>query len=94
LEGDAAKILVSDDGCGMSQDLMEQVFFPFFTTKGVGSGTGLGLSISYGIVKGLGGNIEVESQLGKGTTFIITLPVRNLGLRSGDPPKTRGSNDD
>ena len=90
LAGGAVQIQVSDDGCGMSQDLMERVFFPFFTTKGVGKGTGLGLSISYGIVKGMGGNIEVESQLGQGTTFIITLPVTRRRSRSGVPASTRG----
>ena len=89
--GRAVQIRVSDDGCGMSQDLMERVFFPFFTTKGVGKGTGLGLSISYGIVKGLGGNIEVESELGKGTTFIITLPVARASKRSKVLPTARGN---
>ena len=74
-QNDSVQIRVSDDGCGMTKDVMEQVFFPFFTTKEVGKGTGLGLSISYGIVKALGGNIEVESQRGVGTTFVITLPM-------------------
>jgi len=90
LARDAVQIQVSDDGCGMSQDLMERVFFPFFTTKGVGKGTGLGLSISYGIVKGLGGNIEVESEPGKGTTFTITLPVARPSSRSEALPTARG----
>jgi len=90
LANDTVKIRVSDDGCGMSQDLMERVFFPFFTTKGVGKGTGLGLSISYGIVKGLGGNIEVESRLGQGTTFIITLPMARPSSRFRGLVRARG----
>jgi two-component system NtrC family sensor kinase len=76
-EDGSVRIQITDNGCGMPQELMERIFFPFFTTKGVGKGTGLGLSISYGIVKGLGGNIEVESRMGHGTSFIITLPVRH-----------------
>jgi len=90
LANDTVKIRVSDDGCGMSQDLMERVFFPFFTTKCVGKGTGLGLSISYGIVKGLGGNIEVESRLGQGTTFIITLPMARPSSRFRGLVRARG----
>ena len=87
LAGDELQILVGDDGCGMSQELMEKVFFPFFTTKEVGKGTGLGLSISYGIIKGLGGNIEAQSEVGKGTTFTVTLP---LAERSGRAVFSRG----
>ena len=81
-EDGLVRIRITDNGCGMSKELMERVFFPFFTTKGVGKGTGLGLSISYGIVKGLGGNIEVESRVGQGTSFIITLPVRQPSSES------------
>ena len=67
---------VEDTGCGMSAEQMEKVFFPFFTTKGVGKGTGLGLSISYGIIKSLGGRIEVRSEEGAGTTFTVMFPIR------------------
>lgn len=67
-------IEVEDTGCGMTSKVMEQVFFPFFTTKEVGSGTGLGLSISYGIIQSFGGTIKVRSEIGKGTTFTIVLP--------------------
>lgn len=74
---------VEDTGEGMPPQVMEQIFFPFFTTKGVGKGTGLGLSISYGIVKALGGKMEVKSQVGQGTTFTVLLPVI-----SGTPPST------
>jgi two-component system NtrC family sensor kinase len=69
-------VAISDTGCGMTHEQMEQLFVPFFTTKEVGKGTGLGMSISYGIMKSLGGNIEVESEVGKGTTFTVRLPIR------------------
>ncbi|MCK5126838.1 MAG: hypothetical protein KAR42_11335 [candidate division Zixibacteria bacterium] len=72
------KILISiqDTGCGMSPEQLHKVFMPFFTTKEVGKGTGLGLSVSYGIVRGLGGEIEVESTIDVGTTFTLVLPIR------------------
>jgi signal transduction histidine kinase len=68
-------IVLEDTGIGMTQDQMEKIFLPFYTTKSVGEGTGLGLSVSYGIINNLGGNIEVESVPGKGSTFTIKLPV-------------------
>jgi two-component system NtrC family sensor kinase len=75
VDGKWVCIEVGDSGCGMSADVMDRIFFPFFTTKTVGKGTGLGLSISYGIVKSLGGRIEVQSTVGEGTTFTISLPA-------------------
>lgn len=66
---------ILDTGAGISPDVIENIFDPFFTTKGRKKGTGLGLSISYGIVKNHGGNIEVFSQIGEGTTFVIQLPI-------------------
>lgn len=70
------EIVVSDTGCGMSQETLARVFDPFFTTKPTGRGTGLGLSICYSIIKGLGGRIHVKSVPGQGTDFIIRLPLR------------------
>lgn len=68
-------ISIADNGCGFSQDNMEKAFIPFFTTKPVGEGTGLGLSTSYGIIKGLGGDISLSSELNSGTVFTIRLPI-------------------
>ncbi len=69
------EIEVKDTGHGISIEDMDRIFNPFFTTKDVGHGVGLGLAISYGIVKEHNGEIDVESEVGKGTTFIVSLPV-------------------
>ena len=68
-------IRLSDSGPGIAASNMEKVFEPFFTTKTAGEGTGLGLSLSLGLVKEHGGQIQVESMVGKGTTFIVELPI-------------------
>ena len=80
LKGDFVKISFEDTGCGISKEKLNSVFDPFFTTKMEGKGTGLGLSISYGIIENHGGTISVESEVGKGTTFIINLPVKGSHL--------------
>ena len=69
----------SDDGPGIPEEVQRQVFDPFFTTKPVGMGTGLGLSISHGIIERHGGRICVESEPGRGTTFMIELPLVAAG---------------
>lgn len=68
-------ISIKDTGVGMSQQVKDKIFEPFFTTKDIGEGTGLGLSISYGIIQKHQGNIEVFTEAGKGTEFVITLPI-------------------
>jgi len=68
------KIIIKDNGIGMDPEVKKHIFEPFFTTKEVGKGTGLGLSISYGIIEQHSGNIDVISDPGKGTEFIISLP--------------------
>ncbi len=68
-------VSISDNGPGISGEFLAKIFDPFFTTKELGKGTGLGLSISYSIIEKLGGAINVESEVGKGTTFTIHLPI-------------------
>jgi len=76
LQGDAIVVEVTDNGPGIPSANLSRIFDPFFTTKAVGRGTGLGLSICYGIIKKLGGDIEVESQVGKGTSFRVRIPLQ------------------
>lgn len=72
-----ALISVEDSGCGMTQDVMKEIFTPFYTTKPVGEGTGLGLSITWSIIQDHSGDIQVESEPGKGTRFLVKLPLAN-----------------
>ena len=74
--GEEVWVEVSDTGKGIAPEHLNRIFDPFFTTKPIGKGTGLGLSLSYGIVQKHHGRIEVDSAVGRGTTFRITLPVR------------------
>jgi two-component system NtrC family sensor kinase len=79
---------VQDSGCGISEENMKKLFTPFFTTKPTGRGTGLGLAISYGIVRMHQGQITVTSQIGKGTTFKVTLPRKLAPAgRNSRPPE-------
>ena len=76
LDGKTVEIRVADTGSGISPENLDKLFTPFFTTKPAGKGTGLGLSIVYGIIKMHYGQIHAQSQVGQGTTIVITLPVR------------------
>jgi len=74
---DRVEIRVADDGCGMTPEVMENLFEPFFTRSRTGKGTGLGLSISHLIVSQHGGTLEAESDgPGKGSTFVVKLPLK------------------
>jgi signal transduction histidine kinase len=72
---DKVEIKVADNGNGIPSSIVDKIFQPFFTTKPTGQGTGLGLSLSYDIVKAHGGELKVETKEGKGTEFIIQLPI-------------------
>jgi len=69
-------IEVQDNGPGMTPEILKKIFDPFFTTKDPGTGTGLGLSVSQNIIQQHGGKLEVQSTVGVGTTFKITLPIK------------------
>ena len=69
------EIAISDTGCGIPKEDLKSIFEPFFTTKEEGKGVGLGLSVAYGIITRHNGTIDVESTLGQGSTFTISLPV-------------------
>jgi signal transduction histidine kinase len=77
-------IAIQDTGSGIDPIIMNKIFDPFFTTKEVGEGTGLGLAVTYSLVEQMNGTIEVESELGKGTSFTISLPANQEQLKSTD----------
>jgi two-component system, NtrC family, sensor kinase len=79
-EGARVLMEIADNGSGIPEAIRTKVFDPFFTTKPVGKGTGLGLSLSYGIIQKHGGSIEIDSAVGVGTTFRISLPVEQQAL--------------
>jgi len=76
LDKERVAVEVQDNGCGIPPDIKKRIFDPFYTTKPIGEGTGLGLSISYRIIKEHGGEIQVESEVGVGTTFRVILPIK------------------
>lgn len=93
-EGAKVSVEIRDTGRGILPDVRQRLFEPFFTTKPVGEGLGLGLSVSYGIVRHLGGDISVESEPGKGSSFKVTLlastqPGMSTGARSSNTPSLR-----
>ncbi|HEY8624243.1 MAG TPA: ATP-binding protein, partial [Casimicrobiaceae bacterium] len=77
IEGREVWIRIEDTGCGIREEHLNRLFEPFFTTKPVGQGTGLGLSVSYSIVRKHGGQIDVASEVGRGTQFTVRLPIRH-----------------
>ncbi|MFZ5444314.1 MAG: ATP-binding protein [Myxococcota bacterium] len=86
--GDAVQLIFKDDGSGMSAEARAHLFEPFYTTKPPGIGTGLGLATVFGVVKGLGGTIEVESEDGRGTQFRVVIP-RAVGAAAPTVPEVR-----
>jgi len=83
-------ITVSDNGCGIPQENIEKIFEPFFTTKSGSGGTGLGLSITYGLVKEIGGIIDIKSAVGTGTTFVIALPLEHYAKKGETDARLTG----
>lgn len=84
----SVKLTVKDTGSGMTPEVQERMFEPFYTTKGLGQGSGMGLSVAYGIVKGYGGTIRAESRVGKGSTFTVLLPQADVS------PQTTGKDEE
>ena len=89
-EGPFAVVKITDTGMGIPAEDLSRIFDPFFTTKEVGRGTGLGLSVSYGIVRAHGGFIDVQSEIGRGSSFTVALPVRAEGGGDVSPTSPGG----
>jgi two-component system NtrC family sensor kinase len=83
-DGENIVVKIADTGMGIRKENIDKIFDSFFTTKGEVKGVGLGLSVCYGFIKDHGGDIEVKSQEGVGTTFTITLPVHNADTSKED----------
>ncbi len=92
--GDWVRVAIADTGCGIAPDVIERIFEPFFTSKGVGHGTGLGLSQVFGFAKQSGGDVAVASELGKGATFTLFLPREHDLPGAGDGQGPTGSGGD
>jgi two-component system, NtrC family, sensor kinase len=84
-------LLISDNGDGIPAESLSKIFDPFFTTKDEGKGVGLGLAVVYGIVESHGGDIEVESKVGEGTTFRVQLPTSGEAVKGGDQGADRAA---
>ena len=81
-------LAVRDTGCGIAQEDLQRIFEPFYSTKTGGKGVGLGLSMVYGITREHNGTVEVESTVGKGTSFKITLPAGSKGASPAEGEST------
>lgn len=88
-EDQSILVSVADNGCGIPAENLEKIFVPFFTTKPPGQGTGLGLSTTYGIVKGMGGDVTVTSELNAGTIFALRLPLESPGAGKNTSQRSR-----
>ena len=87
-EADQVRIVVRDDGSGIPPEILPRIFEPFLTTKETGRGVGLGLAISHSILERHNGSIEVQSEVGRGTTFTVTLPWHRSPSKIAPPSAT------
>ena len=86
------QIRIKDNGVGIPDEIKDRIWEPFFTTKEVGVGTGLGMSITYGIIEKHGGKIELSSEVGKGTEFVISLPKKITPIKKKEDKEVAESN--